>query len=123
MASRTIDGRLDTTGGTFLFRGMPESILEAGREGDRLTANITYRRATPEAALLHWIYFAESPRSDMSSPPGDINLDSLNLRKIERLAKAMRLDAPLRSWLALATNSDELHSTPSQSACVRDTHR
>jgi hypothetical protein len=109
-------GRLDTTGGTFLFRGMPESILEAGREGDRLTSNVTYRRATPEAALLHWLYFSESPRSGMSSPPADINLDSLNLPRIDRLAKAMRLDAPLRSWLTLAAKSNKLHSTQSQSA-------
>jgi len=98
-------GRLDTTGGTFLFRGMPESILEAGRESDRLAPNVTYRRATSEAALLHWLYFSESPRSGMSSPPVDINLDSLNLRRIDRLAKAMRLDAPLRTWLALATKT------------------
>ncbi|MBS0420081.1 MAG: hypothetical protein JSR66_20385 [Proteobacteria bacterium] len=92
-------GRLDTTGGTFLFRGMPESILEAGQEADRLASNVTYRRATSEAALLHWLYLSESPRSGMSFPPIDINLDSLNLRKIDRLAKAMRLDAPLRTWL------------------------
>lgn len=100
---------------------MPESILEAGREADRLTSDVTYRRATPEAALLHWLYFSESPRSGMSSPPIDINLDSLDRRRIERLASAMRLDAPLRSWLALATKSDELHSTQGQGAGAHDT--
>jgi hypothetical protein len=93
-------GRRETAAGTFVFRGLPESILEAGREEDRLTADISYRRATPEAALLHWLYLSESPRSDMSKPPTDINLDSLNLRRLERLAKAMHLAEPLQSWLS-----------------------
>lgn len=92
-------GRRDTATGTFVFRGLPESILEAGREQDRLADGFTYRRATPEAALLHWLYFSESPRSDMSAPPTDINLDNLNRRTLERLSKAMQLDAPLHSWL------------------------
>ena len=92
-------GRLDTVSGTFIFRGMPESILDAGPEDDRLTSAITYRRATPEAALLHWIYLSESPRSDLSAPPVDINLDSFNMTTLRRLAKAMRLHAPLHSWL------------------------
>jgi hypothetical protein len=107
-------GRLETAGGTFLFRGMPESMLEAGREENRLTANITYRRATPEAGLLHWLYLSESPRSGMSPPPVDINLDSLNLRRLERLAKATRLDAPLHSWLTLVRRADELPATQRQ---------
>jgi hypothetical protein len=92
-------GRRDTAGGTFVFRGLPESVLEAGRQKDRLADGLTYRRATPEAALLHWLYSSESPRSDMSAPPTDINLDNLNRRTLERLSKAMQLDASLHSWL------------------------
>jgi len=89
-------GRRDTVDGTFVF---PESILEAGREDDRLTAGITYRRATPEAALLHWLYLSESPRSGMSAPPTDLNLDSLDLRRLERLSTAMRIGAAFHAWL------------------------
>jgi hypothetical protein len=92
-------GRRDTVDGTFVFRGIPESILEAGREDDRLTAGITYRRATPEAALLHWLYLSESPRSGMSAPPTDLNLDSLDLRRLERLSTAMRIGAAFHAWL------------------------
>jgi hypothetical protein len=92
-------GRCETAGGTFVFRGLSESIMEAGQEQDRLTTGITYRRATPEAALLHWLYLSESPRSDMSALPTDLILDSLNSRRLERLARAMQLEETLHSWL------------------------
>jgi hypothetical protein len=46
-------GRVETGGGTFVFRGVPERVLETGPEYDRLVTGIEYRRATPEAALLH----------------------------------------------------------------------
>jgi hypothetical protein len=104
-------GRRETAAGTFVFRGLPESILEAGREEDRLTAGITYRRATAEAALLHWLYLSESPRSGMSAPPTDVHLESLNSRRLERLANAMQLDAPLHSWLALVNAATGLPAT------------
>jgi hypothetical protein len=91
-------GRLETAAGTFVFRGLPESVLEAGREGDRLAQGTTYRRATPEAALLHWVYLSNSPRSRMSAPPLDLDFGALDLRRLERLSRAMRLEAPLQAW-------------------------
>jgi hypothetical protein len=91
-------GRFETTGGTFVFRGLPEAVLEAGREEDRLVAGTTYRRATPEAALLHWVYLSNSPRSRMSMPPLDLDLDALDLRRLKRLSQAMRLEEPLQAW-------------------------
>jgi hypothetical protein len=60
-------GRLETAAGIFVFRGLPEAVLEAGREEDRLVSNTTYRRARPEAALLHWLYLSNSPRSEIPS--------------------------------------------------------
>ena len=95
-------GRLETAGGTFLFRGLPERVLEAGLEEERLAAEVTYRRATPEAALLHWLYLSHSPRSRMSPPPPDLQLDALDLRKLRRLAAAMKLGDELESWLGQA---------------------
>jgi hypothetical protein len=74
--------------------------LEAGREQDRLTAGVPYRRATPEAALLHWLYLSHSPRSRMSAPPPDLELDGLDSRRLNRLARAMRLSEQLESWLS-----------------------
>ncbi|MGA7541229.1 MAG: hypothetical protein WBW93_20905 [Steroidobacteraceae bacterium] len=93
-------GKLDAAGGTFVFRGVPERVLEAGREQDRLTVEVTYRRATPEVALLHWLYLSHSPRSRMSVPPSDLELDGLDSSKLRRLARAMNLSEQLESWLS-----------------------
>jgi len=93
-------GRVETQGGTFVFRGVPERVLEAGAENDRLVAGADYRRATPEAGLLHWLYLSGSPRSRMSPPPLDLDLGALDLKRLERLAGAMRLDADLSGWRA-----------------------
>ncbi|HVS76791.1 MAG TPA: hypothetical protein VHE11_07640 [Steroidobacteraceae bacterium] len=95
-------GKLEATAGTFVFRGMPETVLEAGREEDRLASGLTYRRATAEAALLHWIYLSHSPRSRMSAPPSDLEVGSLDSRRLKRLASAMSLSAELEAWLERA---------------------
>ena len=99
-------GKVETTGGVFIFRGMPESILEAGREEDRLVAAVSYRRATPEAALLHWLYLSNSPRSHMSVPPLDLDLDRLDRPKLKRLARAMGLVEILESFLPRVGTND-----------------
>ncbi|MHB8478717.1 MAG: hypothetical protein ACYDBZ_20865 [Steroidobacteraceae bacterium] len=91
-------GTVETGAGTFLFRGVPERVLETGAENDRLIAGVDYRRATPEAALLHWLYLSGSPRSRMSIPPLDLDLGALNLKRLKRLAIGMRLDANLTIW-------------------------
>jgi len=91
-------GRVETVGGTFLFRGVSERVLETGAETDRLVAGLDYRRATPEAALLHWLYLSGSPRSRMSTPPLDLDLGALDWKRLKRLANAMRLDANLAIW-------------------------
>lgn len=93
-------GRLEAAAGTFVFRGMPEGVLEAGPEEERLAPGTTYRRATSEAALLHWLYLSHSPRSRMSPPPADLELAALDARRLKRLARAMRLSEQLDAWLA-----------------------
>jgi signal transduction histidine kinase len=91
-------GRVETTAGVFVFRGIPERVLEAGEEKDRLAAGIGYRLATPEAALLHWLYLSASPRSRMSAPSMDLDIAELDLRKLKRLAKAMNLEEESKVW-------------------------
>jgi hypothetical protein len=91
-------GRVETGAGTFVFRGIRERVLEYGAERDRLVTGVYYRRATPEAALLHWLYLSESPRSRMSAPPSDLDLGALDSRKVNRLATAMHLDTSLTRW-------------------------
>jgi hypothetical protein len=91
-------GRVETAGGTFVFRGVPERTLETGLESDRLAGGVDYRRATPEAALLHWLYLSASPRSRMSAPPLDLDLGALDLKRLKRLASGMYLDENLAIW-------------------------
>lgn len=100
-------GRLETAAGIFVFRGVPEAILEAGREEDRLVSGATYRRATPEAALLHWLYLSNSPRSGMSAPPADLDIGALDARKLKRLASVMGV---LDSLTALLSRASEVAS-------------
>jgi hypothetical protein len=52
-----------------------------------------------EAALLHWLYLSASPRSHMSAPPLDLDLGELDLGKLKRMAKAMRLDEGFKAWI------------------------
>lgn len=99
-------GRIETAGGVFVFRGVPESILEAGRDEDRLVTNVSYRRATPEAALLHWLYLSNSPRSRMSAPPLELDLDLLNRQRLKRLAGAMGLAELLAAFLPRVGTND-----------------
>ena len=99
-------GRLETAAGIFVFRGLPEAILEAGPEEERLASGATYRRATPEAALLHWLYLSNSPRSRMSEPPLDMDLAILNAQRLKRLASAMKLPEVLEKWRLRASSVD-----------------
>jgi hypothetical protein len=92
-------GQQETAAGIFVFRGLPEAVLEAGREADRLVSGVSYRRATAEAALLHWLYLANSPRSRMSPPPLDIDWTALRMQKLTRLSEAMQLSDLLEKWL------------------------
>ena len=101
-------GRVETAAGIFVFRGLPEAVLEAGREEDRLVSNSTYRRATPEAALLHWLYLSNSPRSRMSPPPLDSDLSALDVRRLKRLSQAMRLSEKLEGWISRTGGADLL---------------
>lgn len=107
-------GRLETAAGTFVFRGMPERVLNAGEEKDRLAQGLSYRRAAPEAAILHWLYLSHSPRSRMALPPMDLDLDDLDRRRLKRLAKAMRLDAALTDWLDRKRTHDAARSVVEQ---------
>lgn len=95
-------GRRATQAGTIQFFGLPRRILEAGRPDDRLepTMQRDHARATPEKALLDWLYLANSPRSRRTLPPrGDMDLDLLDQAKLKRLAAAMKLSDTLSTWL------------------------
>lgn len=94
-------GRKKTGSGSVHFHGMPRRVLEAGLAEDRLqpTDNWAHPRATPEKALLDWLYLGSSPRSRRTPPPRtDIDMNMLDRKRLARLARAMKLDALLEKW-------------------------
>jgi len=92
----------------FRFHAMPVHLLDerAGTLEDRLDLDVTYSRATPEKALLDWIYLGASPRTKLSGPPLDIELAKLNMPRLKRLAKTMNLGVHLTAYLSRKTAYD-----------------
>lgn len=103
-------GPRHTDVGLFVFRGMPAHVLAAGDEEDRLAlfrapmpGNMPI--ATPEKALVDWIYLGASGRSNLPAPPmHDIDLDMLDIDRIRRLASAIGSQMALKTddWLSKA---------------------
>jgi hypothetical protein len=95
-------GRQRTQAGVFHFFGMPRRILEAGPAEDRLEpmAQFEHVRATPEKALVDWLYLARSPRSRRTPPPrGDIDMSMLSRQRVKRLARAAGMENAVTAWL------------------------
>lgn len=91
-------GDLRTEAGRFRFFGLPSRILFAGEPADRLDSR-PYPRATPEAALVHWLHLARSPRSSVRPPPLDSDVDLLKTHRLRRIARAADLERELDAWL------------------------
>ncbi len=90
-----------TSCGTFRFFAMPARLVDerAGRLDDVRDLRFDYPRTTAEKALLDWIFLGASPRSRMTRPPFDLELEALNMPRLKRLAKAMQITQQLRGWL------------------------
>jgi hypothetical protein len=81
---------------------MPRHILQAGKAEDRLESanHFDHVRATPEKALIDWLYLGLSSRSKRTMPPrADIDIDLLDKRKLRRLASSAHLRSELEGWL------------------------
>ncbi len=100
-------GRQSTKIGVFHFFGVPRPVLEAGDAKDRLDADRRHEhvRATPERALVDWLYLAQSPYSKRTAPPvSDLDMDMLDRRRLVRLARAVGVSlAPLGDEFAAET--------------------
>lgn len=90
-----------THAGTFRFFAMPARLVDerAGRLEDLRDLRFDYPRTTPEKALLDWIWLGHSHRSRMTRPPLDLQLESLDQRKLKRMARTMKIENLLGSWL------------------------
>ncbi len=87
-------GRTRLVNQSFHFYGMPVGLLNTGTETDGLDGTARYPRATPERALLDWLYLARSSKSSFSAPPMDIDLSWIHQSRFNRLLKAMDTRAP-----------------------------
>ena len=90
-----------TAAGTFRFFAMPAHLTDerAGRLADVRDLRFDYPRATAEKALLDWLYLGASARSRMTRPPMDLEIESLDRRRLKRLAKSMKLTDLLDAWM------------------------
>ncbi|MGH8138874.1 MAG: hypothetical protein ACREVV_11890 [Steroidobacteraceae bacterium] len=98
-----------TNGIEYRFHAMPARLLddEAGDVGDRMDLAVLYPRASPEKALLDWIYLGDSPRTKLAQPPLDIDIARLDNRRLKRLANRMKLSKQLGQYLARKRNYDQ----------------
>ena len=95
-------GRQLTRAGSFQFHGLPRRILEAGAVEDRLepTGRFEQPRATPEKAMVDWLYLAASPRSTRARPPrGDVDGALLKKSRLRALARAAGIAEVLDRWV------------------------
>jgi len=95
-------GERETRAAPFRFYAMPARLIDAGSNhiDDVQDLRYAYPRATPERALLDWIYLGTSVRSRLPLPPLDISLHSMRIARIARVAKAMGIDAQWKQWYA-----------------------
>lgn len=87
--------------GTFRFYSMKADLVDeaAGKLEDVFDLRFNYRRATPEKALLDWIYLGNSHRSRLAPPPLDLDAGELSKSRLNRLAKGMGIIHLLDAWL------------------------
>lgn len=95
-------GERKTSAGNFRFYAMPRKLLEAGaqRIEDVQDLRYGYPRATPERALLDWVYLGASGRSRLPPPPLDVQLRGMRLTRLRRLVAAMGMEQAWEDWHA-----------------------
>lgn len=86
----------------YRFHALPSRLLDsrAGELEDRMNLDVRYPRATPEKALLDWLYLGASPRTRVSLPPPDIDLGLLDTNRLERLAEATGFQLQVKQYLS-----------------------
>jgi hypothetical protein len=114
-------GRISTAQGMVFIRAMPRRLVEAGEIEDRLDLDrsVMHPQASPEKALLDWLYLAQSPRSSLTAPaPHDVDMELLDGAKLTRLAEAMNLEDALEAWRAgkLLEKTELRQQTPRSAA-------
>ena len=86
--------------GELRFYGMPDRLLNLEHTliDDHQDITYGYPRATPERALMDWIYLGYSFHSRLLPPPLDIQLHSMRQARLNRLAKSMGIQSEWNAW-------------------------
>lgn len=109
--------------GTFRFHTMRYDLVvpRDARDDDIFDYRFDYRRATPEKALLDWLYLAQSHRSHMQLPPMDIALEQMDKRRLNRLLKISRPEVTraFAAWTAERKKYQEDPDVTANSASLR----
>jgi hypothetical protein len=82
------------------FKSISKTVLDRASPADSLNPQFRYARATPEAALIHWIYLAAHDKSTMRMPDTQAILDNLDEERLFRLADAFQVTDKTREWIA-----------------------
>lgn len=99
---------VQTPFGQFQFRALPWGIheLESLPTTDWRDARFAHPRASPEKALCDWLYLANSPRSTMTPPPLDLEIDQLDAARLHRIARAMKIEGVFQDWRSRKSHYD-----------------
>lgn len=96
---------VETPLGNLWFFRMPEEavICPDLPRSDVLVQDVSYPMATPEKALLDWIYMGNSPRINAAHglggfPPLDIDINVMDKRRLKRIAESMGMVDLLKEW-------------------------
>lgn len=94
-------GQIQVGASTFQFHKISPSLFMGEDHPLRRDAVVSGQpwMATPEKALLDWVYLARQPRSNLASPAlHDVEMDMLDPDRLSRLAESMGLTDALEAW-------------------------
>ena len=100
-------GVIDTVLGSLRLHGIPERILGAGALLDRMEPGYAYQRATPERALIDWLYLSRTRRSTVAPPPPleALAVPNLDLGRLHRLGRATEIGSLVSEYLEVQASS------------------
>lgn len=109
-------GTIDTGRHVFQFAGMRDELLPPASADWAVDAYQPYAQAptaTPEKALLDWIYLSQASPLWRLPPRQDIEVDDLDRERLDRLAERMGLTEALTAFLDnRLTSAHRRRSTP-----------
>ena len=78
---------------------IPDEVLKVGPESRRLEYGFHYPRATPEAALVHWMYLAHLSDIHFPEPSTEADISSFDIEILELLASPLNLWEAIQEWM------------------------